>query len=48
MPEGVSPKRWWHRTLDGVVLLAWTAYLFSYWALGLPLGPGSPYVYPAP
>ena len=31
-----------------VFLLAWTTYLFVYWGLGLPLGPGSPYTYPAP
>lgn len=29
-----------------VFLLAWTAYLFVYWAFGLPLGPGSLYIYP--
>ncbi len=28
-----------------VFLLTWTAYLLIYWALGLPLGPGAPYVY---
>jgi aminobenzoyl-glutamate transport protein len=31
-----------------VFLLVWTGYLLLYWALGLPLGPGSVYVYPAP
>jgi aminobenzoyl-glutamate transport protein len=31
-----------------VFLLAWTAYLLLYWALGLPLGPGSVYTYPVP
>jgi aminobenzoyl-glutamate transport protein len=30
-----------------VFLIAWTGYLFLYWTLGLPLGPGSPYAYPA-
>lgn len=30
-----------------VFLLAWTGYLLAYWALGFPLGPGAPYVYPA-
>jgi aminobenzoyl-glutamate transport protein len=30
-----------------VFLVAWTGYLFLYWTLGLPLGPGSPYAYPA-
>ncbi len=30
-----------------VFLLAWTGYLLVYWALGLPLGPGAPYVYPS-
>jgi aminobenzoyl-glutamate transport protein len=28
-------------------LVAWTGYLFVYWALGLPLGPGAPYTYPS-
>jgi aminobenzoyl-glutamate transport protein len=30
-----------------VFLLAWTGYLLLYWGLGLPLGPGSLYTYPA-
>jgi aminobenzoyl-glutamate transport protein len=31
-----------------VFLLAWTGYLFLYWALGFPLGPGSVYEYASP
>jgi aminobenzoyl-glutamate transport protein len=29
-----------------VFLIAWTGYLFAYWAFELPLGPGSSYTYP--
>ncbi|NEZ03968.1 AbgT family transporter [Wenzhouxiangella sp. XN201] len=30
-----------------VFLLAWSVFLIGYWMLGIPLGPGTSYVYPA-
>ena len=30
------------------LLLCWTSFLILYWMLGLPLGIGASYVYPAP
>ena len=30
------------------LLVCWTSFLILYWMLGLPLGIGSSYVYPAP
>jgi aminobenzoyl-glutamate transport protein len=30
------------------LLVLWTAFLLGFWALGIPLGVGSSYVYPAP
>jgi aminobenzoyl-glutamate transport protein len=31
-----------------VFLLVWSVFLIGYWMLGIPLGPGTSYVYPAP
>ncbi|GAB4180025.1 MAG: AbgT family transporter [Wenzhouxiangellaceae bacterium] len=31
-----------------MLLLLWSGFLILYWTLGLPLGPGTSYVYPAP
>ena len=29
------------------LLVLWSAFLLGYWALGIPLGVGASYVYPA-
>ena len=30
------------------LLVIWTLFLIAFWALGIPLGVGSSYVYPGP
>ena len=33
---------------SAVFIVSWTAFLLAYWALGIPLGLGASYAYPAP